>query len=64
LQPGALVQIIRGPLAGLEGKILRRGKRLTFVIEVHFLQRGASVEIDRWMIEPLDSPSAHATDAR
>jgi transcriptional antiterminator RfaH len=62
LQPGSWVQITRGPLAGLEGKILRRGKRLTFVIEVHFLQRGASVEIDRWMIEPLDSQPGPPAD--
>ena len=63
LQPGTWVQITQGPLAGLEGQILRRGKRLKFVIEVHFLQRGASVEIDRWMIEPLDNQPAHPTDA-
>jgi transcriptional antiterminator RfaH len=55
LQPGTWVEITGGPLAGLEGKIIRRGKRLTFFIEVHFLQRGASVEIDRWMIEPRES---------
>jgi transcriptional antiterminator RfaH len=63
LQPGTWVEITRGPLAGLEGKILRRGKRLKLVIEVHFLQRGASVEIDRWMIEPRDSQPAHHSDA-
>ncbi len=52
LRPGSSVQITAGPLAGLEGKVIRRGKRLKFVIEVHLLQRGASVEIDQWMIEP------------
>jgi transcriptional antiterminator RfaH len=52
LRPGSWVEITSGPLAGLEGKVIRRGKRLKFVIEVQFLQRGASVEIDGWMIEP------------
>jgi transcriptional antiterminator RfaH len=52
LLPGTLVEITAGPLAGLEGKIIRRGKRLKFLVEVHFLQQGASVEIDSWMIEP------------
>jgi transcriptional antiterminator RfaH len=54
LRPGSRVEITAGPLAGLEGKVIRRGRRLKFVIEVHFLQRGASVEIDQWMIEPRD----------
>jgi transcriptional antiterminator RfaH len=52
LQPGAWVEITSGPFAGMEGKVIRRGRRLRFVIEVQFLQRGAAVEIDRWMLEP------------
>jgi transcriptional antiterminator RfaH len=55
LQPGAIVEIIRGPFTGLEGKILRRGKQLKFIVEVQFLQRGVSVEIESWMIEPRDA---------
>lgn len=55
LQPGARVEIIHGPLAGLEGKVLRRGKQLRFFVEVQLLQRGVSVEIENWMIQPLDS---------
>jgi transcription antitermination factor NusG len=54
LQPGTPVEIIHGPMVGLEGKILKRGKQLRFFVEVHFLQRGVSVEIDQWMIRPLD----------
>jgi transcription antitermination factor NusG len=53
LQPGAAVSITAGPLAGLEGKILRRGKQLRFIVEVNFLQRGASVEMEGWMIRLL-----------
>jgi transcription antitermination factor NusG len=55
LQPGALVEIIDGPLKGLQGKVLRQGKRLKFYVEVNFLQRGASVEIDSWMIRALSN---------
>jgi transcriptional antiterminator RfaH len=62
LQPGTLVEITGGPLAGLEGKIIRRGKRLKFLIEVHFLQQGASVEIDSWMIEPRANPRGARPD--
>src|SRR5262249_14201808 len=53
LQAGARVEIIHGPLAGLEGKVLRRGKQLKFFVEVQLLQRGVSVEIESWMIQPL-----------
>ncbi len=53
LVPGTRVEIISGPLAGTEGTILRRGKRLKFYVEVQFLQRGVSAEIDSWMFRPL-----------
>lgn len=55
LQPGTAVEIVAGPLAGLEGKILRRGKELRFFVEVRLLQCGVSVEIEGWMIRPLSS---------
>jgi transcriptional antiterminator RfaH len=61
LQPGALVQITSGPFIGLEGKILRRGKRLRFIVEVRLLQQGVSVEIESWMIEPQGRPPALKT---
>jgi transcriptional antiterminator RfaH len=57
LKPGALVEITSGPLAGLEGKVIRRGKQLKFIVEVQFLQSGVSVEIESWMIEPKSNPS-------
>jgi len=53
--PGTLVEIIDGPLAGLTGQVVRRGKALRFVVEVELLQRGVSVEIERWMFRPLDA---------
>jgi transcriptional antiterminator RfaH len=56
LLPGMWVEISDGPLAGLQGKIIRRGKRCKFFVEVNFLQRGASVEIDGWMIRPSSDP--------
>jgi transcriptional antiterminator RfaH len=65
LEPGTLVEITAGPFAGMEGKILRSGKNLRFFVEVQFLQRGVSVEIESWMFQPiLDqhtrlSPVAH-----
>jgi transcriptional antiterminator RfaH len=53
LLPGTRVEITRGPLAGLEGTVLRRGKQLRVFVEVEFLQRGVSVEIESWMLEAV-----------
>lgn len=52
LQPGMPVVLTSGPLVGLEGKIVRRDRRARFVIEVDFIQRGASVEVEGWMLQP------------
>ncbi|HTU89271.1 MAG TPA: transcription termination/antitermination NusG family protein [Gemmataceae bacterium] len=60
LQPGAAVEIIAGPLAGLEGKIIQRGKQMRFFVEVRLLQRGVSVEIEGWMIRLLATRSTEA----
>jgi transcriptional antiterminator RfaH len=50
LEPGDPVEIVRGPFAGLEGKVIRRGKQLRLVIEVQFLRRAVSAEMESWMI--------------
>ena len=55
LQPGMAVVLTSGPLTGIEGKIIRRNRHLRFVIEVDFIQRGASVEVEGWMLQPLGS---------
>jgi transcriptional antiterminator RfaH len=60
LPPGTLVEVTGGPLAGLCGKVLRRGKQLKLVVEIEFLQRGVSVEMDGWTIQPLAGPAATA----
>jgi len=62
LLPGAAVEIVAGPLAGLEGKIIQRGKQMRFYVEVRLLQRGVSVEIEGWMIRlhnarPVGTPA-------
>lgn len=53
LEPGMSAEIVCGPLKGHRGTVLRKGKRLRFVIEVDFLQRGASVEVESTDIRPL-----------
>jgi transcriptional antiterminator RfaH len=46
LMPGDLVEICNGPLAGLQGKILAIESRRRFVVEVDFIQKGASILLD------------------
>src|SRR5262249_6017635 len=58
LEAGDPVEVVSGPLAGLVGKVLRRGKHLTFFIEVRLLQQGVSVELETWMIQPLNDRRA------
>jgi hypothetical protein len=58
------VEVTAGPLAGMEGKVLRQGNRLRFLIEVRLLQQGVSVEIESWMFLPLRSAPAAAFPRR
>jgi transcriptional antiterminator RfaH len=56
LEPGSPVEIVLGSLAGLHGKVIRRGKQLRLVVEVELLQRGVSVEIDSHMVQAIRKP--------
>jgi transcriptional antiterminator RfaH len=51
LAPGVPVTIRSGPLAGLEGKIIRSASGRRFVVEVDFIQKGASVVLDDCALE-------------
>jgi transcriptional antiterminator RfaH len=51
LEPGDPVLIVKGPLAGLDGKVIRRGKHLKLIIEVQMLRRAVSVEVESWMLQ-------------
>lgn len=53
LTPGTAVTIAKGPLAGVKGTVLRRGNKLTLVLEVQMLRQGVAVEIESWMVEAI-----------
>jgi len=53
LQVGDLVLIERGPLAGLEGILLRAKGQFRIVVSITLLQRSISAEIDRAWVRPL-----------
>jgi len=50
LAPGALVEICSGPLAGLKGTILDTASGRRFIVQVDFIQRGASVLLDEFSL--------------
>ncbi len=54
LEPGDLVEITRGPLIGLKGRIIRAASGRRFVVQVNFIQRGASVLIDDFNLIAID----------
>jgi transcriptional antiterminator RfaH len=62
LCPGTAVEVTAGAFKGLRGKVVRRGDRARFVVEVEFLRRGVSIEAEGWALRPLvaerDTPLA------
>ena len=45
LSSGRKVRIRSGPLAGIEGEVVKRRRKETFVVAVHFLQQGVSFAV-------------------
>ncbi len=46
LKEGMEVEVIRGPLAGLRGLLVRKESRARVVVAIHLIQQAASVELD------------------
>jgi transcription antitermination factor NusG len=42
---GMMVEVVKGPLKGVRGLLVRKGKRHRLVIAVHLIQQAASVEM-------------------
>ena len=53
LQEGTLVEVIRGPLQGVRGMLLRKDKRHRLVLGVRLIQQAAAVEIDTGDVVPV-----------
>ena len=55
LTVGRRVRIVRGPLAGLEGVLLRKKGNFRFVLSVELIQRSLSLDVDAMDVQPLES---------
>jgi transcription antitermination factor NusG len=54
LSPGNRVRVRSGPFAGIEGTVLHRRGQARLLVSINFLQQGASVEIEDFLLEPID----------
>ncbi len=53
---GAWVRVVRGPLAGIRGQLVRKGSHNCLVIRAHLIQQAALVHIDTNEVV-LDTPA-------
>ncbi len=54
LERGMRVRVRSGPLAGLEGTVIRRAKATRLLVAVDFLQKGASALLEDCQLERID----------
>ena len=57
LEQGMMVEVIRGPLIGLQGKLLRKTEGCRLVITINLIGQGAAVHINADDIAPVQSSS-------
>jgi len=53
LKVGRRVRVCGGPMAGLEGVLLRRKDKFRVVLSIHLIQRSVAVEVDQTEVEPI-----------
>jgi len=53
MTPGQRVRVRHGVFAGVEGIVLKRRGETRLLVSINFLQQGASVEIDDFLLAPV-----------
>jgi transcription termination/antitermination protein NusG len=53
IQVGRRVEVIAGPLKGIQGKLVQKKGRFRFVLQVDLIRQAVSVEIDASDVTPL-----------
>lgn len=53
LCPGKTAEIVSGPLAGFSGKVRHAGSKFKLVVDVNFIQKSVSVEVDRFNVREV-----------
>jgi transcription antitermination factor NusG len=57
LAPGTLVRVMRGPLAGVEGRLLRIKNRTRLVVAISVFAQAISAEVDQNDVEAVEKHS-------
>jgi len=52
---GRRVRVVRGPLSGMDGVLLRRKDRFRLVLSIQLIMRSVAVEVDTCDVQPLPS---------
>jgi transcription termination/antitermination protein NusG len=53
LIPGSQVRVVSGPLAGVVGRLVRKGPQEQLILAVELLNSGARMQVSSWDIEPV-----------
>jgi transcription antitermination factor NusG len=53
LKMGRRVRVHSGPMAGLEGILIRRKDKFRVVLSIHMIERSVAVEVDETDVEPV-----------
>ena len=54
IEAGMRIRVRSGSLAGLEGVVIKRRGMQRLLVIVHFLQQGASVQLEDYQVERID----------
>jgi transcription antitermination factor NusG len=57
-QEGNLVRVVRGPLSGVEGRLLRSNSTSRLVISIELIQKSLAVTVSRQDVELLEQSAA------
>jgi len=64
LEEGDRVQVVRGPLAGMEGLLVRMNSVSRLVISINMIHRSLSVSVDRSDVERVEKRAASMAHGR
>ena len=60
IREGAWVKVRRGPLAGIEGRLVRVKNQTRLVLSVELLSQSVATEVDAWDVQPAVEPRRQA----
>jgi len=52
IEVGSMVEVVRGPLRGVAGRLIRKGAHARLVLAVNLIGQGVSVEVDAADVRP------------